>query len=388
MTTRWPLHPAPIPGEALTSWLHRLADPYDIDLTHLFFDLGFVLDRDTDLDVVAPDGFIDQLALRTGVDATCIQMMSISGYAPWLIDDVNPGPDAFTTYTRQLSVLLPEGKRRHRKVDSWRAWLPAPGSPRYQLCPQCVDESVPPRPYQLVWSWPLMLTCPYHHCLLEPYDGAPGYYFTMGAPPPASRTQPVDHAVKVLDRRTWQALTCGYVDLPRRRVHAGIWFRLLRTVLDELGATSAEYGAAREEIRAIWHRVGYPVRAGQTVWRPYEGLSIVRQQQTLEAAAAAMHLVETSVITGRGLDATLFLPEPDISSDPGPTPQEEPDPLAVAWQKAQDSVDAMIEKATYDPDTAQHFFQLMTYPSTSEKAFQRVRDSFTRLGIPLEFLSP
>ncbi|MCT1464718.1 hypothetical protein [Corynebacterium sanguinis] len=52
---------------------------------------------------------------------------------------------------------------------------------------------------------------------------------------------PDDHPVSVMDERTWQALTIGYVDLPRRRVHAGIWFRLLRTIIDELGATRSEW---------------------------------------------------------------------------------------------------------------------------------------------------
>ena len=32
---RWPLHPAPEEGEALSSWLHRVADCYEMDMREL-----------------------------------------------------------------------------------------------------------------------------------------------------------------------------------------------------------------------------------------------------------------------------------------------------------------------------------------------------------------
>ncbi|MGV9309480.1 MULTISPECIES: hypothetical protein [unclassified Nonomuraea] len=32
---RWPMHPAPAPGEALTSWLERLAGCYEIQVSCL-----------------------------------------------------------------------------------------------------------------------------------------------------------------------------------------------------------------------------------------------------------------------------------------------------------------------------------------------------------------
>jgi len=37
-----------------------------------------------------------------------------------------------------------------------------------------------------------------------------------------------------MHRRTWQVLTSGYVELPLRRVPAGLWLRVLCTVLEEL----------------------------------------------------------------------------------------------------------------------------------------------------------
>ena len=390
---RWPLHPAPVDGEALTSWLRRIARQYDVWEEDLVADLGCVLDRTVKLDVAAPEDVVDQLALRTGVSRDRIRMMSLGGYTPWLIDDLAPGPDGFSTYTRQLAVLLPDGRRRARKAASWRAWTSSPSNHRQRLCPQCVADATPPRLYLLVWSWPLMLTCPRHHCVLESDEGARGYYFWIGATPPQPRRLPADHPVSVMDERTWQALTAGYVDLPRRRVHAGIWFRLLRTIIDELGTTRSECGVAQRLIQAVWEHLDYPFRAGQTSWRPYERLTFIQQQHTLQAAAAAMHLLETGALAGRGSDAVLFLPEPEISVPPGrlvrkkPPVKQEPS-AAELMQEAYDSLDAMIDKARYDPATAQHFLELMTYPPDDEDSRQHVRNSFVHLGIPLEFLSP
>ncbi|MDI6872451.1 MAG: TniQ family protein [Bacillota bacterium] len=92
MTHRWPVHPRPIPGEALTSWLHRIADRYGITVDELAFDLGHSLDRDADLDMTAPPGFVEQLSIRTGVGTDRLHGMSISGYTPWLLAPLIHGP--------------------------------------------------------------------------------------------------------------------------------------------------------------------------------------------------------------------------------------------------------------------------------------------------------
>ena len=113
---------------------------------------------------------------------------------------------------------------------------------------------------------------------------------------------------------------------------------------------------------------------------------MVQQQQTLETAATAMHLVETSALTGQGSEAAVFLPEPDASIDPGP-PREDKTPLARSWQAVQDSFNASIEQARHDPETARDLFRFMTYGHTDEKSLHRVRDTFALLSIPLEFLS-
>lgn len=48
--TRWPVHPAPIPGEAASSWLTRLAAALHIDAGILLDDLGYHLNTMVELD--------------------------------------------------------------------------------------------------------------------------------------------------------------------------------------------------------------------------------------------------------------------------------------------------------------------------------------------------
>jgi hypothetical protein len=87
-------------------------------------------------------------------------------------------------------------------------------------------------------------------------------------------------------------LTTGYVELPRRRVHTGVWFRLLRTLLVELNTLLSQCDVYAESIRFVWKQCGHLVRAGQYNWRPYENLDLAVQLQMLEAASNAVDLVE------------------------------------------------------------------------------------------------
>lgn len=310
---RWPVHPAPVPGEALSSWLRRIAVRYDANLDDLVTDLGYVLGNPKDLDTCPPHGFPRALAQRTGVDPHLIQRMSLSGWAPWLIDQTEPDPEAFMTYTRQFSVLLPAGKRRPREIPTWLAWLPSQQALR--ACPLCIAASSPPYPYQLLWLLSLTLSCPFHGCVLEPRAKAASYFSDWERKPPTPR--PVSIAALAMDKRTWQAMTTGAVDLPRRQVHAGIWFRLIRTIIDELGATLSECRTAGRLIKRFWKEAGYPQRLGPRSWQPHESYPLDAQLQTLEATATTIHLLESKVLMGQGKDAALFLPDDATSGGTG-----------------------------------------------------------------------
>lgn len=275
-------------------------------------DLGHAQGGPEELDTFPPAGFARELARRTGVDLYRIQRMSLSGWTPWLIDQMEPGPEAFTSYTRKFSVLLPAGRLRPREIPAWRAWLPS--RPALRACPQCIATSKPPYPYQLLWFLSLTLSCPFHGCLLEPRQKAATYFSDWERKPPTPRR--AEDTVLAMDSRTWHAMTTGSVDLPRRQVHAGTWFRLIRTIIDELGATLTECRTARPMIMRIWKEAGYPFRAGPLSWRPHEDYPLGVQLHTLEATATTIYLLESKMLTGHGLDAALFLPAPPDRNTP------------------------------------------------------------------------
>lgn len=79
MSTRWPVHPAPVTGEALTSWLRRIAHRYGAEVEDLVLDTGFCISRPGDLDVAAPEEFINQLAGRTRTGTDTIRAMTLGG---------------------------------------------------------------------------------------------------------------------------------------------------------------------------------------------------------------------------------------------------------------------------------------------------------------------
>lgn len=380
---RWPLHPAPIDGEALSSWLHRIAACYGTDIEHLGDDIGYKLGTGNpdDIDLVPPTGMIDILTERTGVTAARLRQMSVAGWIPWLLDDMEPGPDGFATYVRQLSVLRPVGKQKMRLVPSWRPWL-ADHLPS-RACPECVAANPYPQPYRLMWAIPVVSSCPSHGCWLEATIAARGFFGMWDFDRPTPRPAP-EH-ILTLDRRTQDAFAVGHVDLPRRQVHAGIWFRLLRTIIDELSCPLSENRpSGASTIRQIWQEAGYRARDGQALWHPYEQQPESVQRHTMEAAATAIALLENGSITGPGKDAHLFQPAPQIAISDG-TPPKKNAPRFGAGLSLKDAFNAVVDEARINPAEARTFFNLATYKRNDADDIHEMVNTFIELDIPLDF---
>ncbi|MDN5935116.1 MAG: TniQ family protein [Nitrosospira sp.] len=380
--SRWPLHPVPKEGEALSSWLDRVALCYQMD-THdlLEHDLGH--GQTDELDTVPPMLLLAVLSQRSGIELDRLRCMSFAGWVPWLLDSLDDSmPSALETYAFQFSILLPKRSRKTRSSTSWRAWLPS--QPIRRACPLCLNDPAN-QAVLLAWKLPLMLSCPLHGCWLESYWGVPGRFLGWENADAAPRT--VSDAIAAMDRRTWQALTMGYAELPRRRIHAGLWFRLLRTLLDELNTPLSQCGTYAGNFRYVWERCGHSLRAGQSLWRPYEILDPAVQLQMLEAAATAIELIESNVLSPRGEQATLFLPEPQTGFTSGlPAKAPKPEPVDH-WQRAVQAIDEAIIEARHNPETARSLFALASYGRRDPDSLERLRATFTKDGIPLEFLS-
>lgn len=392
MTARWPLHPPPSEGEALTSWLSRLAEVYALSVEELIRHNLAPPGLDppdphiSALDLNPSSGLLCVLAERTGVPLDQLRHMTIAGQAPWLLDTLNHEPvpgAAFDTYVHQDSVLLTAKERPQRQVPGWRAWLPTDPKrgPLHRACPTCQNTSAADTfGLTLISQLPLTLSCPQHGCHLEPAFGGLGAFVAWEKQDTRALAAPA--AVVVMDARTHQALRTGTVTLPRRSVHVGVWFRLLRTLIDELCApVSTLRTRSHRSIRRIWHTVGHPVRAGMLApWRPYEALAWPRQQMLLEAAATTLDLIEAGEITAHGTLAPLLTREPHR-----PVPDGTP-PKRHYWQEAEDALNAAIALAQEDPGAARQLLGTLTAFARSEAAFQRARDDLIALGIPDDHL--
>ena len=379
---RWPLHPAPREGEALSSWLNRVALCYHMELSELLeHDLGY--GQVDDLDTAPPLSLLTMLSQRSGIELDRLRCMSFAGWVPWLLDSLDDKiPDALETYAFQLSVLLPRLRRKTRSITSWRAWLP--GQPIHRACPLCLNDPEN-QAVLLAWKLPLMLSCPLHGCWLESYWGVPGRFLGWENADAEPRT--ASDAIAAMDQRTWQALTTGHVELPRRRIHAGLWFRLLRTLLDELNTPLSACGTCAGYLRQVWEGCGHPLRAGQSLWRPYETLNPAIRLQMLEAAATAISLIEVRDISPPGEQAKLFWSEPQTGFTSGlPTKTPKPEPINH-WQRAVQAIDEAIIEARHNPETARSLFALASYGRRDPASLEQLRATFAKEGIPAEFLS-
>lgn len=396
MTHRWPLHPAPGHGEALSSWLHRLARIYGMDLDQVVHhDLtppgAPMPGKIRSLDLEAPSELISTLAERTGVPEKHVRRMTVAGWVPWILDSLQPEPTpgvAFDTYVRQDSVLLAFKERPHREVSNWQAWLPlnSKDRPLSRACPVCV-ESTKDSVFglMLIAQLPLTLTCPKHGCRLEPAIGA---YTFVGWEHGKPRAQAAPRQITVQDARTDEALRTGIVVLPRRTIHIGVWFRLMRTVIEELAIPLSKLRVGpRRTIELIWRRAGHPVRGGIVgAARTYETLPWWQQEMYLEAAATAVQMVETEEIAANGTLGHLLTPEPDRIVGNGTPPRDRGNQERDLWADAREALSEAVTLAQQDPLAAEHMLAILTISARTEKSFQSVRDDLIGLDIPEESL--
>ena len=367
----------------MSSWLNRVAVSYQMDMIDLLeHDLGH--GQVDDLDTAPPLSLLTKLSQRSGIELDRLRGMSFAGWVPWLLDSLDARlPAALEIYVFQFSVLLPKRNRKIRSITSWRAWLPS--QPIRRACPFCLNDPAD-QAVLLAWKLPLMLSCPLHGCWLESYWGVPGRFLGWENADAAPRA--ASDAIAAMDRRTWQALTTGYVELPRRRIHAGLWFRLMRTLLDELNTPLSQCGTFAGSIRYVWERCGHRLRAGQCLWHPYEILNTAVQSQMLEAAATAIDLIESRVVSPHGEQAGLFLPEPQTGFTNGLSADERKNAPIDYWQEAFKAIKEAVAEARHNPETARSLFALAAYGRRRDSdSMMQLRTTFAEGGIPLEYLS-
>lgn len=381
---RWPLHPCPAQDESLSSWLDRIGQTYGlsgIDLVRLGpTSVRSDLDPDA-LDWDPPPAVLTALGARSGTPLAQLRRMTMAGWVPWLTDTLDAAGTqqaVFDTYVRQESVLLLAGEAgRHRVRRSWTGpWLPA--RPLCRACPICASD--PRRGTALMWRLPIMTGCGVHGCRFEPGSAA----MASAMRSTNSAAVPVHPHVAALDRCSHEGLTTGTVTLPGRVVHVAVWFRLLRTLLDELSIAPSSLGTrSRAMLEQIWQAAGHPARAGITTWRPYELLSWPRQEMLLHAAATALHLTGTGTITARGTLSAALTTQPHRPVHGGDAPTTAKVPASTAMRLA---LEAWITATSTNSRTARQIRRRFSYPCRTQAQFQSKRADLINLGVPEQAL--
>ena len=107
----------------------------------------------------------------------------------------------------------------------------------------------------------------------------------------------------------------------------------------------------------------------------------------LEAAATAIDLIESKVVSPRGELATLLLSEPQTGFTNGlPAKERKQEPVNY-WQEAVKAINEAVVEARHNPETAHTLFALASYGRRDPVALEQLRATFAKEGIPPEFLS-
>ncbi len=290
--TRLPLHPRPLPHEALSSWVDRLAHAYGMERER-FLRLAFGVDPAPDAGELDVDGALPgleaALAARTGVPPQRVREMTLAGYAPRLTGATEPSPGLFDDYAGRFAWFVQPLRRASdihpAPVGSWLPWRASDlldDLPR--CCPRClVADAIPYA--RLHWRLAWMASCPLHGELLVPLAFIRDVW--------DRKPQRAAPDLVALDRITLGAVTTGTAVLPRRGgpVPGGAWLRALRTLLHEVGRPVAWFdGQGREEVSAAWLRAVGRSLGGRHGWHraTFEGLLPEQRSVLLRVAGAAV----------------------------------------------------------------------------------------------------
>jgi hypothetical protein len=146
-------------------------------------------------------------------------------------------------------------------------------------------------------------------------------------------------------------------------------------------------------LEQIWDTAGWPLRAGISVWRPYESFGIERQETMLEAAATAVDLISTGrIVAPGGLGQLLSVQCHQPVSD-GDQPRAADmvrtariEALRQSGAKAQREFDDWFATARTDPAVARRIFGIFSHYSRTREAYDAERAFMIRHGIPAGFL--
>lgn len=195
--------------------------------------------------MTAPGELLTALSARTGVPTAVIKKMTYPATVPFLFsgspsDRANFGP---------CSVFRDSPNGWQVKLSKWMRWFRKESKHRVNACRLCLVD-YPNAAVMLPCALGIVLSCPFHEVMLETAK-TDRWSVKFG-----DQVEDAPALVSALDRRTWEAVTTGVVQLPGGLVHAGQWFRLLHAIFEELNASLFENDQSKWQL-SVWREAGY-----------------------------------------------------------------------------------------------------------------------------------
>jgi hypothetical protein len=286
--SRWPVHPSPMEGESLSSWLRRLAMIYGLTAKELVeHDLGFQRRQRHRhwLDIDPPEKLLKAVAFRTGVPLERVQKTTIAGVRPFL----------YAYFDRKFSgcntvLTARPNSPQHSQFLKWI--LRHELTNEFTACRLCLN-TYPNAGVLLPWRIRIITSCPVHGIMLERVRIAEETVQWRN-----DEAEEAPELVRQLDCRTWQALTTGHVCLAGSSVHAGLWFRILRTIWDELDRPLEE--CHEKPVLSIWNTLDRFFEMAKALWRSSS------ERRHAICVATAIDMLEKGTVTPEGIDGKYF----------------------------------------------------------------------------------
>jgi hypothetical protein len=289
---RWPLHPVPVEGEAITSWIRRIANEYGIGwdiLLHRTF--GWPGTPYVDADSEIPQRVVQGLSVKTGIPASNIRLMTLPGQWERLLS-VTTAPTAEEYLSRYEMLSASEAPPSHFE-RGWKPWQ----SDRWIFfaCRACVAENGTGF-YRLIWRLPILRSCPIHGMMLE--RAAFIGYETRWLDKP----EIADRAIRTMDALTWQGWTQGFVNLKHRCISVAEWLCILRCLIEEICFKDHRKRSWRD-----WSAEGIPIEIPFFPNDIFERMEMREVKKILEAVAYVLERIQHHKMRALGKHAKMLM---------------------------------------------------------------------------------
>lgn len=225
----WPVHPDPINGEALSSWLRRIGSVYGCSVADLLrYGLGFPEAKTRGLDFEPAGDLVLAIAEKTGKSVRIIERTTFAGTLPFMSGRVYTDP--VRADVESCSVLFEPQNPAPGSLVELRQWFRKETMSKVMGCRYCLAD-YGNGGILLGWGLKVVLSCPTHGVMLEPGRKERERVNWLKA---AAEAAP--ELVCKLDRRSLEAVSEGSVQLPGGLVSAAQWFRIVQAIFHELNA--------------------------------------------------------------------------------------------------------------------------------------------------------